>query len=231
MAEAHSPATTPPAEGLFYFPRWFNKAFWIVFPLLLAGPAYMVFCFWIGFDQKTMQQNYMPDQPIEYSHALHIGKLGLDCRYCHSDVDKAGHANIPSTETCMACHVTVGTKRENLSKLRESWAAGSAKESKPIEWTKVHKLADYVYFNHSAHVTRGVGCVECHGRVDQMEKVYHYAPLSMGWCLDCHRNPEPHLRSPEFVTVMDYKPGKDEGKQVRAKLNINPSTDCSTCHR
>jgi hypothetical protein len=131
----------------------------------------------------------------------------------------------------MNCHQTIHTKSDKLAPVRESWESND-----PVEWLKVHDLPDYVYFNHSAHVTRGVGCVTCHGRVDQMEEVYQKEPLSMSWCLECHRSPEKNLRPPEEVTNMTWAPpdGRDPieyGKMLREKNHLNPSTDCSTCHR
>src|SRR6185436_7315136 len=154
-------------------------------------------------------------------------------RYCHNTVEETGHAAVPPTQTCMNCHKMIWTKSPNLMLVRESDST-----DKPIEWLKVHDLPDYVYFNHSAHVTRGVGCVTCHGRIDLMPEVYQKEPLSMGWCLDCHRAPDKNLRPPELVTKMDWTPPghtEDEklafGKELRQKNNINPPTDCSTCHR
>jgi hypothetical protein len=133
----------------------------------------------------------------------------------------------------MACHSMIATGKGSLELIRESWNT-----KKPVEWVKVHKLPDFVYFNHSAHVNRGVGCVSCHGRVDEMEVVVHEKPLSMAWCLECHRNPEPHLRPIKEVTNMAWKAsdaGKETpeslGKTLRKQYNLNPSTDCSTCHR
>ncbi|HYF51390.1 MAG TPA: cytochrome c3 family protein [Planctomycetota bacterium] len=172
----------------------------------------------------------MPKQPIEYSHALHAGKLGIDCRYCHTTVESSGHAAVPAVQTCMNCHAKIGKDNPKLAPLRQAWV-----ENKQVEWVKVHKLPDYVYFNHSAHVTRGIGCVSCHGRVDTMEKVYQHENLSMGWCLSCHRSPENHLRPKDKVTLMDWKPvgrtQRELGKDLRKENHINPSTDCSTCHR
>jgi menaquinone reductase, multiheme cytochrome c subunit len=146
-------------------------------------------------------------------------------------VDRAGHAAIPETAICMNCHQRIRTKSARLAPLRESAETGRA-----VEWTKVHDLPDYAYFNHSAHVARGVGCVSCHGRVDQMDVVYQKEPLSMSWCLTCHRNPEPNLRPPSEVTNMNWTPPSGEspeefGKKLRAENHINPPTDCSTCHR
>jgi hypothetical protein len=129
----------------------------------------------------------------------------------------------------MNCHKTIGNRSEKLLKVRESDASGD-----PIHWVKVHDLPDYVYFDHSAHVTRGVSCYECHGRVDRMEQVTQVERLSMGWCLECHREPDGHLRPQEYITKLDWKPNEDGrilGAKLRKENNINPPTDCSTCHR
>ena len=220
-------------KPLFFFPKWFNKAWWVILPVALAGPPVFLTIAWFALNHQSTHVGYAPKQPINYSHAIHAGQLGIDCRYCHTDVEKSGQANIPPTETCMACHTMIGVNKGSLELLRESW-----KDKKPIEWVKVHRLPDFVYFNHSAHVNRGVGCVSCHGRVDQMEVVTHEKPLSMAWCLECHRNPEPYLRPVDQVTNMAWKPSdsgnetaESLGKSLRKQLNLNPSTDCSTCHR
>jgi hypothetical protein len=215
----------------FVFPRWANKTRALAGVLLGAAPLYLTGLVWYGASPKTTDVGYEPKQPVPYSHALHAGQLGLDCRYCHNTVEQAAHAAIPATQTCMNCHETVHTKSEKLAPVRASWET-----NEPVEWVKVHDLPDYVYFNHSAHVTRGVGCVSCHGRVDQMEEVFQQEPLSMSWCLDCHRNPEKNLRPPAEVTNMTWAPpdGQDPieyGKMLREKNHLNPSTDCSTCHR
>ena len=186
---------------------------------------------WYYFSPRYTDVGYMPDQPVPYSHTLHAGELGLDCRYCHNTVETAAHAAVPPTQTCMNCHAKIRTESPKLAAVRESYASGTS-----VEWIRVHDLPDYVYFNHSAHVTRGVACVECHGRVDKMEVVYQAEPLSMGWCLDCHRKPEPRLRPREFVTVMDWEPPEGEtreslGAKIRQEYGLNPSEDCSTCHR
>jgi menaquinone reductase, multiheme cytochrome c subunit len=215
----------------FVFPRWANKTRALAGVLLGGAPLYLTGIVWYGFSPKTTDVGYEPKQPVPYSHALHAGQLGLDCRYCHNTVEQAAHAAIPATQTCMNCHQSVHTKSEKLAPVRASWET-----NEPVEWLKVHDLPDYVYFNHSAHVTRGVGCVTCHGRVDQMEEVFQKEPLSMSWCLQCHRNPEPNLRPPEEVTNMTWAPpdGADPieyGKMLREKNHLNPPTDCSTCHR
>jgi hypothetical protein len=182
-----------------------------------------------GFSPQAVDVGYRPDQPIPYSHAIHAGKLGMDCRYCHTTVETAAHAAIPPIATCINCHATIRKDSPVLKPLQEAYTQG-----KPVEWVRVHDLPDYVYFNHSAHVRRGVGCVSCHGRIDRMEVVQQAQPLSMQWCLDCHRNPNPNLRPTDMITQMDWKPDPadgDLGAKLRAQYNINPSTDCSTCHR
>jgi hypothetical protein len=197
----------------------------------ILGPGallYLVVLVWYGGSPKTTDVGYRPEQPVPYSHALHAGELGIDCRYCHNTVDTAAGAAIPPTQTCMNCHAKIRSQSAKLIPVQESYATGL-----PIRWIKVHDLPDYAYFNHSAHVSRGVGCVSCHGRVDKMEVVYQAEPLSMGWCLDCHREPERHLRPVEYVTDMAWQ-AEDQlalGRELRETHNINPSEDCSTCHR
>ena len=215
----------------FVFPRWANKTRAIAGLLLGVGPLGALGIVYYGGAPRTTDVGYMPEQPVPYSHALHAGELGIDCRYCHNTVDQAAHAAIPATETCMNCHRTIWTKSQKLLPIRESWASGE-----PVPWVKVHDLPDYVYFNHSAHVARGVGCVSCHGRVDQMTEVWQDQSLSMAWCLECHRAPERNLRPPSEVTNMTWKPPGnqdpiDYGKTLREQNGINPPTDCSTCHR
>jgi len=217
------------SREIFVFPKWTN----LLRPTVAAGAAggalYVCLIVWLGFSPKTTDVGYQPEQPVPYSHALHVGQLGIDCRYCHSTVESAAHAAIPPTQTCMNCHATVRTNSPKLIPVLSSNATGL-----PIPWVRVHDLPDYVYFNHSAHLAAGVGCVECHGRIDTMEKVRQAEPLSMGWCLDCHRHPEPRLRPPELVTSMDWSPAEDRealGRRLRELGDINPSQDCITCHR
>jgi hypothetical protein len=215
--------------SLFVFPRWANKTRQLAGLVLGLAPVYLTGLIWYGASPKTTDVGYQPRQPVPYSHALHVGQLGMDCRYCHNTVEVAAHAAIPPTATCMNCHDKIWTSSARLQPVRESWASGQ-----PVEWTKVHDLPDFTYFNHSAHVSRGIGCVSCHGRVDQMEEVYQHEPLSMSWCLQCHRNPDPHLRPPSEATNMTWKaPGDpaEYGKMLREQNNIAPPTDCSTCHR
>lgn len=209
------------------FPQWLNRARPLAGALFVIAPVYLVAMLYYGGSPRTTDVGYAPEQPVPYSHALHVGQLGLDCRYCHANVESAAHAMVPPTQTCMNCHARVATESRRLLPVRQSAATGES-----IPWIRVHDLPDYVYFNHSAHVLRGVGCVSCHGRVDKMDRVQQVELLSMGWCLDCHRNPEPHLRPQEFITRLDWQPNDPAlGKQLRKQNNINPSTDCSTCHR
>lgn len=213
----------------FVFPRWTNLLREGSAVLAIGGLIYAVVLVTWGFSPQNSAMGYAPEQPIPYSHELHVGRMGMDCRYCHTSVETAAKANVPPTATCMNCHATVRTGSEKLAPLRESFETG-----KPVEWVKVHDLPDFVYFNHAGHIQSGVGCVSCHGRVDRMEVVRQEAPLNMGWCLDCHRDPDPNLRPVEFVTDMSWKPEGDPrelGAKLRQQHGINPSTDCATCHR
>lgn len=172
---------------------------------------------------------YQPRQPIPYSHKLHAGNLGMDCYYCHTTVEKAAHAAVPATETCMNCHHQVKPNSPFMKQIKESYDS-----NRPIEWVKIHRLADYVYFNHSAHIGAGVSCVHCHGRVDQMIEVSQVEPLSMAWCLDCHRNPAAKIRPVEYVTNLAWQPDRDPaeiGREIIARKGIAPPVNCSGCHR
>ena len=195
---------------------------------VLFGGVLVVGLVWYYFSPEFVDVGYAPEQPVEYSHRFHVSELGLDCRYCHSYVEVSPHANIPATETCMNCHAQIQTESLKLLPVRESWATGNS-----IEWVKVNFLPDYVQFNHSAHVNNGVGCETCHGRIDQMEVVYQEEPLSMGWCLECHRQPELYLRPNSEVTTMGYvHPSDFVEKNVEriAQDGIVPPTNCSACH-
>lgn len=171
-------------------------------------------------------------QPIQFSHRHHVAGLGIDCRYCHTSVEKSAFAGIPPTATCMNCHSQIYAYSPELAKVRESFETG-----KPIRWNRVHNLADFVYFDHSIHVTKGIGCSTCHGRVDDMPLVWQHASLHMEWCLECHRQPERYLRPLNKIYDMAWVPPPDQferGRQLLAEYRI-PSrqrlTDCSTCHR
>jgi hypothetical protein len=211
------------------FPPWATTIRAYVPPLAAGGLLYVVTLVWYGGSPLTTDVGYAPVQPVPYSHALHAGVLGMNCLYCHTNVDKAAHANVPATQTCMNCHQRIKAKSPQLAPVRQSWAT-----DEPVEWVKVHDLPDFVYFNHSAHITKGVGCVSCHGRIDTMERVSQREKLSMGWCLECHRAPEKNLRPPELVTAMDWQPPEDPqvyGAKLKEINHINPPVHCSGCHR
>jgi hypothetical protein len=220
--------TSEPAAPLT-FPRWANKALVLVVLSIAVSLAYLVVFLIYLFAPGTQRVGYEPIQPVPFSHAQHAGLLGMDCRYCHTTVEEAAFAAVPQTSTCMNCHARILPESEQILLVRKSYATGL-----PVPWIKVHDVPDFVYFNHSAHVVRGVGCVECHGRIDKMEIVSQVEPLTMGWCLDCHRNPELHLRPPEEVTNMAYVPAQEQrvlGAELQRRFDINPGEDCSTCHR
>ena len=221
--------TEDKSNDIFTFPKWT----WVLRPGIalaaVGGLVYVSIVVYLGFSPLATDVGYSPEQPVPYSHALHVGQLGMDCRYCHTGVEVAAKAAIPPTQTCMNCHSKVRANSEKLIPIRESYATGM-----PVPWIRVHDLPDFVYFDHSAHIRRGVGCVSCHGRIDTMEVVFQAESLSMGWCLKCHRSPEQHLRPVEFVTQLDWVPEEDQlamGSRLRETNNINPPTDCNTCHR
>jgi len=171
-------------------------------------------------------------QPVQFSHKHHVGDDGIDCRYCHSSVETSAVAGIPPTKTCMNCHSVLFNDVGYLEPIRESYRTDQS-----IRWIKVHRLPDFVYFNHSIHINKGVGCSTCHGRINQMPLVFQDSPLLMQWCLDCHRNPELALRPIDQVFNMDWKPGADQeerGAQYKRERKIRTAaelTSCSTCHR
>ena len=211
------------------FPKWTNHI-----PIILVVAVVFISIGGIGFfwyygSPKYTDIGYRPNQPIDYSHKVHAGDLGMDCRYCHTTVEISASANVPPTQTCMNCHTLVKPESEKLAPLMTSWQTG-----KPLEWVRVHMLPDYAYFDHSAHISVGVGCFSCHGNVAEMEKVMQVEPLSMGWCLDCHRNPEQHLRPISEVTNMKWKAPENQlefAAKVIKEKNISPPVDCSGCHR
>ncbi|MGI9175865.1 MAG: cytochrome c3 family protein [Rhodothermales bacterium] len=210
------------------FPKKANKLPLLSLTGALFGGVFLVAFVWYYFSPEFTDVGYQPTQPVEYSHRLHAGQLGMDCRYCHNWIEVSSHANVPPTQTCMNCHSQIKTQSLKLLKVRESWATGE-----PIEWVKIHHLPDYAHFSHATHVNNGVGCETCHGRIDQMEVVYQQEPLSMGWCLECHRQPELYLRPNEEITTMGYvQPASFvERNTERIRLEqIQPPTNCSACH-
>jgi hypothetical protein len=217
------------ATDKFVFPKWTNRLREASAALAVGGLLYAVVLVTGVFSPQSTAVGYAPEQPVPYSHALHAGKMGIDCRYCHTTVETTAKANIPPTATCMNCHATVRTQSELLEPVRRS-----AETGEPVKWVRVHDLPDYAYFNHAGHIQSGVACVSCHGRVDRMEVVEQVEPLTMGWCLACHRDPAPHIRPVEFVTDMEWRPEGDArelGARLMQEKGIAPSTDCTTCHR
>ncbi|MBX3733273.1 MAG: cytochrome c3 family protein [Verrucomicrobiae bacterium] len=209
----------------FSFPRWANQlgpklliAGGLVATLALGGVTYY-------FTPKYTRVGYEPIQPVPFSHKVHVGQLGMDCRYCHNGVDQSWFSNIPAASTCMNCHSLILREDPRLQLVRDSYQSGQ-----PIPWVQVHKVPDYVYFNHSVHVNRGISCVHCHGQVNEMEEVYHAKALSMGFCLDCHRKPEDYIRPVDLVTQLDWK-GQVNGKQLVHDWKVQPGESCSVCHR
>jgi menaquinone reductase, multiheme cytochrome c subunit len=230
----------------FVFPRWANHARVGLAVVLVGGITFACVLAAYGFSPKATAVGYQPKQPVPFSHALHAGKLGMDCRYCHNTVESAAFAALPATQTCMNCHASILPASDALEPVRDSWQSG-----KPIEWVHVHNLPKYAYFNHQAHVTHGVSCVSCHGRIDQMDTVRQVQPLSMSWCLECHREPEKFLRPREELTNLAWKAtdhplAKEKGvsdlaqaqqlvgNAMKEHFRIRPAaymTSCSTCHR
>ncbi len=200
----------------------------------------MATCLFAAISPKIVNVGHQPKQPVPFSHKLHAGQLKMDCRYCHNTVERAGHAAIPPTATCGNCHggsrTTKGERDLGIIRGESTLLKPirvSLEDNDPVLWERVHDLPDFVYFNHSAHVNKGVSCVSCHGRIDKMEIVTQVEPLSMKWCLDCHRNPTPNIRDPQLVTQLDFVPENPEEyhKKWAEKLNVNPNVNCSTCHR
>jgi hypothetical protein len=198
----------------------------LVFPFGSVALAYFVMR-----SQYVTDRTITTDQPIPFSHQHHVGGLGLDCRHCHTGVETSAVAGVPPTHTCMTCHSQLYTQTQMLAPVRASLAL-----HQPIHWNKVNRLPDYVYFDHAIHVAKGVGCSTCHGAVDHMPLMRQAAPLTMGWCLDCHRDPAPKLRPASAIFDPDWTPPPDQRAQGRALLahnhiEIAHLTDCSVCHR
>ena len=193
--------------------------------LVIAGGAAGYVFYWSPF---MMQTSTPVEQPVPFSHEHHVGDLGIDCRYCHTGVEKTAFAGLPATETCMTCHSQIWRDAPMLAPVRLSWEL-----RQPLHWTRVHDLPDYVFFDHSIHVQKGVGCVSCHGRVDQMPLTAKGSNLSMRWCLDCHRAPEKSLRPKSEVFSMDYRPPPQAGAALMRESHVDKTRleDCSTCHR
>ncbi len=211
------------------FPRWTNHLPTVVAVVLPLIGATVILGIWYWWSPLYTDVGYQPFQPVEFSHQIHAGEMGLDCRYCHNTVERAGHAAVPSTSTCMNCHSVVKAESELLEPVR-----ASMREDTPIPWVRVHMLPDYAYFDHSVHVAAGVGCATCHGRIDRMPVVTQDQPLSMSWCLDCHRDATPNLRPRDAVTDMGWDAavaGYDPSADPTRTREVNPPESCGGCHR
>ncbi len=214
-----------------FFPKWSNYLAPVIIIVFIGSTLGAVGFIWYYGSPKFTDVGYRPVQPVPFSHRLHAGELGMDCRYCHASVELSHEANIPPTQTCMNCHKMVRPDSENLKLVRDSY-----EKNIPIPWVRVHKIAEYAYFNHGVHLRAGVGCASCHGNVAKMEIVEQKQPMSMGWCLTCHRDPAMHLRDLNHVSLtnMEWQPSPDH-KQIANRIikekNLNPPEDCSACHQ
>jgi hypothetical protein len=203
---------------------------------IVAGGAFATLLTWIvvslSWSGYVTGQGVTVDQPVQFSHAHHAGAMGIDCRYCHTTVEESPFANIPPTKTCMNCHSQIWTNAQILEPVRASF-----RDNTPLSWTRVHDLPDFVYFNHSIHVAKGVGCATCHGRVDRMPLMLQENTLQMSWCINCHRNPAPNLRPRDQITNMAWErpaDDPDQGQRLMKEYKIQDVmllTSCSTCHR
>jgi hypothetical protein len=218
------------------FPKWTNR---LPLMILIGGgltATAVTAGVWYYFTPKYTRVGYQPIQPVSFSHVTHVDQLGIDCRYCHSAVEKSWFSNIPASSTCMNCHNQVLKDDPRLALVRESAATGN-----PIPWVQIHKTPDYVYFNHSVHVNRGISCVECHGQINKMEEVYHAKPFSMAFCLECHRDPAAKIRPLDKITDLNWTPKPDpnvaaqwqksEGKKMVEHWRVESLQNCSACHR
>lgn len=213
------------------FPRAYNT----IAPAVLAGVVILLgvlgVCVYEVYWSPYMTRVKLPiNQPVPFSHQHHAGGLGIDCRYCHTGVETSAFAGVPPTHTCMTCHSQLWTEAPVLAEVRQSLTSG-----KPIRWLRVNNLPDYVYFNHHIHVTKGVGCVSCHGRVDEMPLTWKAESLYMKWCLECHRHPESAIRErSEVFNMASPNPSAKEGAKRAQEYAVRPARfllDCSNCHR
>ena len=219
MAQIFNPSTNTLSKASI-----FGAAFLVAGGLWLAAS--------LSRSPWATSQHVIREQPVPFSHAHHVGGLGIDCRYCHTTVEVSAFAGMPPTQTCMNCHSQIWARSPMLEPVRASLKSGE-----PIRWTRVHDLPDFVYFDHSIHVAKGVGCATCHGQVDRMPLMWQHSTLQMEWCLECHRDPTPHLRPHDAVFSMDWRPPDDLAGRIALRLRLSkeydvaPRDDCSTCHR
>jgi hypothetical protein len=212
------------------FRPWMNtvmRAVLIVAAVTLVGVPVALMA-WVRTPNATRQ--YQPvAQPIQFDHRIHVAGLRINCEYCHFSAQRSANAGVPATTTCVACHSPLWMGSAMLEPVRRSIATG-----RPLQWNRVYNLPDFVYFNHAAHVTRGVGCETCHGRVDRMATIYQAVPLTMSWCVDCHRDPASRLRPVTAVTAMGWTASSADSmssERLAHRFNVRQMTNCTTCHR
>ena len=212
------------------FPPWTNAVTAIVVVGVVLTPAVAItaLMLYVRSPWHTLAGDPVL-QPVQFDHRHHVADDGIDCRYCHDTVDRSPSAGIPSASLCMNCHAQVWNQSGLLQPVREAFFA-----DRPLVFTRVHRVPDFVFFNHAIHVNKGVGCVSCHGSVDRMPLATQVAPLTMEWCLDCHRAPERFLRPKSEITNMQWKPAGDQleiGRRLKKEYRVESRTDCYTCHR
>jgi hypothetical protein len=210
------------------FPVWSNTVYWVAIALVagavVGGPLLLLA--WARTPYATGVAQPV-DQPVKFDHRHHVRDDGIDCLYCHENATKGPNAGVPPTARCMNCHGQVWTQSPEVARVRESYFSGQ-----PIAWRRVNTLPDFVFFDHSVHTTRGIGCVSCHGRVDLMGQVYQAKGLDMSWCLGCHRDPAKELRPLDKITDMEWQPEREGlGRALAEKYGTRRITDCSGCHR
>jgi hypothetical protein len=196
--------------------------------LILAGGLIWLLMA-LGRSSYVTRANEFIEQPVQFSHLHHVLDDGIDCRYCHTSVETSAFAGIPPVKTCMNCHSQIWATAPILEPIRASFRDGG-----PVRWIRVHDLPDFVYFNHSIHIKKGMGCETCHGRVDRMPLTLQVQSLQMEWCLDCHRNPERYVRPRSEIYTMGYRPEVPQsvlGPRLVKEYGIQSLTSCSTCHR
>jgi hypothetical protein len=219
-------------RGTFAVPQIFHRSFNTISKVTIFGSLFLLagagglLAIFVRSSYAT-NVGIIRDQPVPFSHEQHVNALGIDCRYCHTSVEQSAYAGMPPTKTCMNCHEQIWVGSEMLAPVRESFRTG-----KPLEWSRVHRLSEFVYFNHSAHVNKGVACQTCHGDVNKMPLMWQHGTLLMEWCLDCHRDPAPHVRPKDAVFSMDWSPqSAPAASELASKYHVQSLIHCSTCHR
>jgi hypothetical protein len=213
------------------FPRWSTHALRAVLLVLLLGVIGVPCLAMVLVRSPYVTNQYEPlEQPVAFDHRHHVLDDGIDCRYCHGAAERSAYAGVPATAVCMGCHAQIWSRSPALAVVYDSWRSQT-----PIRWVRVTALPDFVYFNHQAHVRRGVGCSDCHGQVEHMARVEKAQPMTMDWCLDCHRQPQAHVRPLDHITDIHWQPTPAEqavlGPHLVRSLHIAPPVNCSGCHR